>query len=87
MPKLEKQYRGVVQKVFPHGSHGPYAKARVENLGTVTFSLTSPVWEEETFPEEGVWVIMTRLRRKRAGWRAEECRFLRPEDELATATK
>jgi len=39
------------------------------------------VWQENSFPEEGVEVILTDLYKKTAGWRARKARFLRPEDE------
>ena len=82
-----QKYPAILQKVFPHGRHGPYAKARSETLGTVTFSLDQPVWQEEGRPQEGMWVVMEDIRKKRAGWRAEKCRFMRPEDTTeATST-
>jgi hypothetical protein len=74
------QYAAVVQKIVPNGKHGPYAKARSEVLGSVTFSLDSTVWQEVKWPDEGACVIFTKVRKKRAGWRAEECRFERPGD-------
>ena len=77
----DESYRAIVQKVFPDGRHGPYAKATSETLGTVTFSLKPPVWEEKRFPDEGTYVILSGLTKKRAGWRADSGRFLRPSDE------
>jgi len=74
-------YRSIVQKVFLDGQHGPYAKATSEALGTITFSLKPSVWEEKRFPEEGTYVVLSGLIKKRAGWRADSGRFLRPSDE------
>jgi hypothetical protein len=71
----------IVQKVFQDGQHGPYAKASTKTLGTITFSLEPPVWEEKRFPEEGTYVILSGLTKKRAGWRADAGRFFRPSDE------
>ena len=79
-------YVATVQKIFPKGKHGPYAKARVKTLGTVTFSLDSPVWREAKWPEEGTYVLVADLLKKTAGWRADMCRFMRPEDEATTET-
>jgi hypothetical protein len=76
-------YPAVVQKVIAEGRHGPYAKAKCEdpaNLGTITFSLDSSVWQEETWPEEGDYVILTQVKKKRAGWRAQSGRFFTPSD-------
>ena len=39
----EKRYTAIVQQVYPNGAHGPYAKARSEKLGSVTFSLLREV--------------------------------------------
>ena len=78
----EKSFVGKVQKVFPKGRHGPYAKASTEELGSITFSLNSSVWSEAKWPEEGTFVVMTDLLKKTAGWRADKCRFMRPEDEM-----
>jgi len=80
------KYPAIVQKVFPHGRHGPYAKARSETLGSVTFSLDQSVWREAEWPQEGEWIVMEDIRKKRAGWRAEKCRLMRPEDTTATTS-
>ncbi len=77
-----ENYRAVVQKVFEKGEHGPYAKARAKGLGTITFSLDRKVWKESREPEEGDIVILSEVRQKRAGWRAESGRFVRPSDEI-----
>jgi hypothetical protein len=78
----EKSYIAVVQKIFPKGPHGPYAKASSEKLGQdITFSLNPPIWREKFFPEEGTYVVLSELTRKRAGWRANLGRFLQPDEE------
>jgi len=74
-------YEVVVQKIIPNGRHGPYAVARSEELTSVTFSLKPPVWEEEEWPQPGICVLLSKVRKKRAGWRAEYGRFLKPSDE------
>jgi hypothetical protein len=70
----------VVQKVVRNGQHGPYAVANDDLLGSVTFSLTSDVWQEKRFPEAGSEVVLEDFQKKRAGWRAMSARFLRPKD-------
>jgi hypothetical protein len=71
----------VVEKTIRNGKHGPYAVASADNLGLITFSLEPPVWEESDWPEGGNIVILSEIRKKRAGWRANRGRFLRPSDE------
>ncbi|MES3004525.1 MAG: hypothetical protein V4690_00260 [Patescibacteria group bacterium] len=75
-------YVAIVQKVFPEGKHGPYAKARSEEVaGSITFSLDISVWKEDRTPQEGDKVVLSKVRGKRAGWRAESGRFFKPSDE------
>jgi len=71
--------RGVIQKV-DSGKHGPYAIATVQGLGSVTFSLEKSVWDEEDAPEPGEIVVLSKLREKRAGWRAMQARYAKPSD-------
>ena len=76
-----KSYTAIVQKAFASGPHGPFAKASSEDLGTITFSFGPSVWKESRLPEEGDIVVLSEVRRKRAGWRAENGRFFKPSDE------
>ena len=78
----DSRIKAVVQDVIQKGKHGPYAVASTEGVkGTITFSLTEPVWKEKDWPEPGHQVVLADLRKKSAGWRAQEGRFLRPSDE------
>jgi hypothetical protein len=70
---------GVVQRTVD-GKHGPYAVVSVDSLGNVTFALDSPVWTEKDPPQRGEEVILSDIRKKRAGWRAHSARFRRPSD-------
>lgn len=81
MPKEEKGYQAIVNNIIVDGKHGSYAVARCEELGTVTFSLNPQVWQEEDWPDPGTCVVLSKVRKKRAGWRAEFGRFLTPSDE------
>lgn len=74
------EHRALVEKVV-EGRHGPYAVARVERLGVVTFSLDQGVWPEKSRPEPGTEVMLTEVIKKRAGWRALHSRFVTPADE------
>jgi hypothetical protein len=76
-------YLAVVQKVIPRGRHGPYAVTTAKKIeeGSVTFSLNKPTWREGKWPEEGTIVVLTDLRRKKSGWRAENARCYQPTDE------
>ena len=80
MPGNEEVH-AVVQKVCPDGKHGPYATATEERLGSITFSLDGSVWNEEGAPELGEIVVLSKLRKKRAGWKAMCGRRYRPSDE------
>lgn len=83
----EDQYRAVVQRVVRGGQHGPYAVCTSEELeGSVTVSLESPVWEDEVLPERGMYVVLSQIRRKRAGWRAFKGRLVNPSDEKTSNT-
>lgn len=75
------EYQAVVQKIIPGGKHGPYAVASSDQLGSVTFSLDSNVWQEDDWPDPGTCVVLSRIRKKRAGWRAQNGRFFQPFDE------
>jgi hypothetical protein len=70
----------VVEKILRGGKHGPYAVARDQLLGSVTFSLLPEVWQEDRFPQPGTQVVLENFQKKRAGWRAVRARFFRPSD-------
>ena len=74
-------YKAIVEKVIADGRHGPYALASTPEISSITFSLDSSVWQEEDFPEPGVYVALWSLREKRNGWRAQHGRFWEPSDE------
>ncbi|KKR45941.1 MAG: hypothetical protein A3G47_00995 [Candidatus Zambryskibacteria bacterium RIFCSPLOWO2_12_FULL_39_45] len=76
-----ESYTAVVQKVMDNGKHGPYVVATNEKIGTITFSLEPLVWQEKGRPERGNIVVLSEIRKKRAGWRANSGRFFRPSDE------
>jgi hypothetical protein len=80
MEDNEGSYQAIVEKVILGGKHGAYAVARCAALGLVTFSLDKPVWQEKKHPEPGTYVMLSELRKKRAGWRAEHGRFVKPSD-------
>lgn len=80
-------YRAVVEKIIEGGRHGPYVVARSDELGSVTFSLDDPVWRESGRPEPGTCVMLSQIRKKRAGWRAYRGRFIGPSDERPSNSK
>ena len=75
-----KGYQAIVEKIISNGRHGSYAVARCVELGSVTFSLGSDAWEEDDWPEPGTCVMLYKLIKKRAGWRATLGRFVQPSD-------
>ena len=79
--QTEKEYRAIVDKIIVDGKHGSYAVARCKELGLITFSLDSRVWKEDDWPEGGTCVVLSKIRKKRLGWRAEVARFVMPCDE------
>ncbi|MBO06229.1 MAG: hypothetical protein QF745_11140 [Planctomycetota bacterium] len=79
MAERDDVYEAIVEKVVVEGRHGPYAVARSGEL-VFTFSLKTPTWSEEDLPEEGTFVVLSRVTKKRAGWRANRARFLKPSD-------
>lgn len=82
------KYVAIVEKLILDGMHGPYAVARSDELGSITFSLDKSVWREKSFPNEGVYVMLSDVQQKRAGWRAMRGRFVRPSDSKpATSSK
>ena len=67
----------------------PYAAAMADGIQKpVTFSLDPDhhVWKETEFPTIGTRVILSDIRKNDKGWRAQNARFLRPEDEVDQAT-
>lgn len=75
-----EEYRGIVEKIVV-GKHGLYAVVSSKELGSVTMSLAKSVWMEEQQPEPGTYIVFTQVTKKRAGWRAQHGRFLKPSDE------
>ena len=78
-------YEAVVEKIIRGGKHGPYAVARTEEIGSITFSLDDNVWQEKDWPEPGMYVMLSQVRKKRAGWRAQHGRFIEPSDDQQTS--
>lgn len=82
------EIKAVVQKVVSEGKHGPFAVATSETVeGSITFSLNKSVWHESDLPKEGTMVMLSGLRKKRAGWRAMSGRFYQPSDEQTETKK
>ncbi len=76
----KKEYYAVVDKVINDGKHGAYAVARCTEFSSITFSLDSKVWQEESWPEPGTCVMLSQVIKKRAGWRANHGRLVSPDD-------
>ena len=49
----EKGYEAIVVKLIEAGKHGPYAVARLKDVGLVTFSLEPKVWQERDWLRVG----------------------------------
>ncbi len=76
----DQSVQAIVHKIVMDGKHGPYAVASNDELGSVTFALTDAVWPEDDHPELGEIVRLSKLRKKRAGWRSMEARRPRPSE-------
>lgn len=82
MPQNAKDYKAIVNKIIPDGRHGPYAVAYSEEAGeSLTFFLGPTVWQDAEWPEPGTVVMLSKITRKRAGWRAGCGRLFRLSDE------
>ena len=81
MEKKEREYMAVIEKIVKDGKHGPYAVARSDEIGLITFALNEKVWKEKDIPEPGMIVFLSEVRKKRAGWRALIGRYMCPSDE------
>jgi hypothetical protein len=77
---------GIVTSI-KEGPHGSYFLVDCEGLGIVTVSLEKGVWQEKSWPERGITVVLSDIRKKRAGWRAYSARFLRPSDKNSLNSK
>lgn len=75
-----KEYPATVEKIIRDGKHGPYAVAYSPELGSVTFALDRQVLPKKDWPEPGTYVVLSEMRQKRAGWRAQKWRFTQPSD-------
>lgn len=80
-------YTVIVDKIVLDGNHGPYAVGNSDDLGFVTFSLGRKVWKEKIRPEPGTYVVLSKVTKKRAGWRAEHGRFFQPSDQREKGEK
>jgi len=80
MARDEETYPAIIEKVYASGPHGPYAVASSKKLGSITVSLSPIIWKERDWPECGTVVMLSDIRKKRAGWRAYIGRFLKPSD-------
>jgi hypothetical protein len=78
---------GAVEKIVAAGRYGPYVVVRDNELGTITFSLSQSVWNEDRWPDQGTFVVLSQIIRKHAGWRAMKGRFMKPSDEQSTESK
>lgn len=79
---MDEVFDAIVDEIVLNGKHGPYAVAQSESFRRpITFLLKPPVWEEDQLPELGTYVVLSKLTKKRAGWRAQHGRFFKPDDE------
>ena len=75
---------------------GPYVVLRVINhptLKSATAFLVPEVWEDKDMPSRAAWldwrgtyVVISKLRKKRRGWRALHVRLFTPEEDEAEQT-
>ncbi len=83
----QKTRTGRVAKVLP-GTNHRYGVVHLSDIEKpVTFSIDSPVWEEDTAPVVGAQVVLSDIRKMDGGWRAFKARFYRPEDTLSEVQK
>ncbi len=80
----------IVERIIK-GRHGKFAVARAKGFtDSVTFSLENGVWQEDSDPEPGIYVLLSDIRKKhiknRDQWQAYNARFFRFEDEKKDPT-
>jgi hypothetical protein len=78
----QKEIKAVVRSIITESKGGPYAVTTSEEIeGSITFSLEKGVWQEQSFLEVGMVVVLSGLYKKKAGWRATKARLLQPLEE------
>ncbi len=84
MVYLDEVVMAMVKKIVSKPERGPpYAVAKAVGIkGSITFRLTPPVWCDDSPPEEGVAVRLTKLKKLERGWRAMSGRLWKPSDEI-----
>lgn len=74
-PRASPEVIASVKKVVKDTGK-PYAVTTAEGYrGSITFSLSPDVWEEDDHPREGAKVILENLQPTGHGWRAYKARF------------
>lgn len=73
---------GIVRRVVRDEGHEPYVVTTSKSVqdGSITFSLAPEVWSEDRDPEPSAEVVMSKLEKRRNGWRALSARFRNPTD-------
>lgn len=82
----DESIRALVVGLVREGKYGPYFVSLSEQIGpesSVTCSLDPTVWVEAAWPQVNQVVVLSKLVRMQAGWRAMHGRNLRPSDELS----
>ncbi|PJE58287.1 MAG: hypothetical protein COU81_01545 [Candidatus Portnoybacteria bacterium CG10_big_fil_rev_8_21_14_0_10_36_7] len=75
MGNFPQMLEGVVHRIYPNGSHGPYALALIQGseiVNKLTFSIKEYVCKENRNLQPDEVVCLKKIRKKRYGWRADE---------------
>ena len=74
----------IVKSIVSASPNGPYGVAKAPGVsGTITFS--HAVWQEKWPVKPGTYVFLTKLEKRRSGWRAGFGRLWRLSDEQGRA--
>lgn len=66
----KREVIATVTSIIPKGRYGPYAVTRSDSReGSITVSLKENCWEGD-LPVKGDSVILSKLRKRKGGWRA-----------------
>ncbi len=83
----KREYQAIFEGV-ESGDHGPYGVTRCDEMeGSITIHLTQKQVDRGRVPDNGTFLILSDLRRKPDGWRAQHWRYMRPSDEKNSKSK
>lgn len=83
MASKSKEEKATVVSVDLHGKSGPFAIARLLSSKRLrfSFSLNDDVWQSDSIPQAGSFVMVSDFQKQEGGWRAMSARLFTFADE------